>query len=212
MLVAVFTVDDEEFEGCKNLKTINDDNVITSIGECAFAGTNLHVVNFKKATEIGISAFEGCKSLSSVNIPIVESIGEKAFQNCTELKTAIIDNTELNTPTPFEIGDSDSTNPKTKTIGANAFAGCKNLKNINLDNCSKIGMGAFSGCESLNDIYLNCSIPTSAFENCTNITQVTLSGDGGTIGENAFSNTNGIYDNTGRAINGTKSPKNIRIV
>ena len=179
-------VDANEFEGCTNLETINDDNVITSIGECAFAGTNLKVVNFKKATEIGGSAFEGCKSLSSVNIPTVESIGEGAFKNCTELKTAIIDNTELNTPTPFEMGDSNSTNPKTKTIGANAFAGCINLKNINLDNCGKIGMGAFSGCESLNEIYLNCSIiPKNAFENCTNITQVTLS-DGDSNGEEAF--------------------------
>ena len=184
-------VDANEFEGCTNLETINDDNVITSIGECAFAGTNLKVVNFKKATEIGGSAFEGCKSLSSVNIPTVESIGEGAFKNCTELKTAIIDNTELNTPTPLEMEDSNSTNPKTKTIGANAFAGCINLKNINLDNCGKIGMGAFSGCESLNEIYLNCSIiPKNAFENCTNITQVTLSGDGGTISENAFNECN----------------------
>ena len=180
-------VDDKEFEGCKNLKTINDDNVITSIGDYAFAGTDLQVANFKKMTVLGKCAFEGCKSLLSVNIPTVESIGEGAFKNCTELKTAIIDNTELNTPTPFEMGDGDSTNPKTKTIGANAFAGCKNLKNINLDNCSKIGEGAFSGCESLNDIYLNCSIPKCAFENCTNITQVTLSGGEGSISVGAFS-------------------------
>ena len=185
-------VDANEFEGCTNLETINDDNVITSIGEYAFAGTNLKVVNFKKITELGKCAFEGCESLSDVNIPIVESIGYGAFQNCTELKTAIIDNTELNTPTPFETGDSDSTNPKTKIIGANAFAGCKKLKNINLDNCSEIGDGAFSGCESLNEIYLNCSIPMCAFKNCTNITQVTLSdgdsnGEEASIGEEAFS-------------------------
>ena len=186
-------VDTNEFKGCENLETINDDNVITSIRENAFAGTNLQVVNFKKATEIGGSAFEGCKSLSSVNIPTVESIGNSAFKNCTELKTAIIDNTQLNTPTPFEIGDSDSDsiNLKTKTIGDDAFAGCVNLKQINLDNCGEIGRGAFSGCESLNEIYLKkCfKINMLAFENCTNVTQVTLSNGGiiGEIGSGAFS-------------------------
>ena len=182
-------VGERAFKDCVNLETINDDNVITCIDNYAFAGTNLTDVNFEKVTEIGTCAFMECESLSNVSIPTVKSIGNSAFKDCTALKTAIIDNTQLNTntPTPYEMGDNDPTDIKTKIIGANAFAGCVNLKNINLDNCSEIQSYAFSGCKSLNEIYLNsCSIYNRAFENCTNITQVTIS-NGDSIGSLAFS-------------------------
>ena len=78
---------------------------------------------------IGDSAFWGCESLSSINIPnSVTYIGNDAFWECKSLNSINIPNSVTN-------------------IGNRAFKGCDSLKRINIPNSvTYIGRCAFSDC------------------------------------------------------------------
>ena len=93
---------------------------------------------------IGSNAFNGCNSLTQINIPdSVTSIGNYAFSYCRVL-------TQINIP--------DSVT----SIGSNAFNGCYSLTQINIpDGVTSIGDSAFNDCRCLNDILLE-SKPTLA--------------------------------------------------
>lgn len=89
-------------------------------------------------TSIGNSAFYGCSSLTSINIPDgVTSIGGYAFYGCSSL-------TSVNIP--------DGVN----SIGYSAFRGCSLLKNIYLYNTipSTIGHSTFDNYPSRPTIYV----------------------------------------------------------
>ena len=116
----------------KNYYTTSND----IIGVSAFEGcSSLTSVNIPSSvTEIGVNAFKYCRSLTSVNIPSsVTEIGGSAFFPCTSL-------TSINIPSSVtEIGDK-------------AFSNCKGLKSIYVfsENVPTIGTGAFDGCDSKN--------------------------------------------------------------
>jgi hypothetical protein len=81
--------------GCKNTTIPNS---VTSIGVSAFGGcSSLTSINIPNSVEsIGYRAFYGCSGLTSVSIPnSVTSIGESAFKDCSGLKTIY---SELETP------------------------------------------------------------------------------------------------------------------
>ena len=102
---------------------------------------------------IGVSAFEGCISLTSVNIPSsVTEIGEWAFQSCSSL-------TNINIPSSVT------------RIGDGAFSGCSSLTSINIpSSVTEIGDKAFSNCKGLKSIYVFSenvpTIGTGAFDGC----------------------------------------------
>ncbi|MCR5123946.1 MAG: leucine-rich repeat domain-containing protein [Treponema sp.] len=85
-------------------------------------------------TEIGWSAFSGCKSLSSVVIPSsVTKIGDAAF-NCTSLESVVI--------------------PEGVTvIGGDAFYDCTSLESVVIpSSVTKIDGCAFADCKSLESV------------------------------------------------------------
>lgn len=172
----------EAFKECTLLETINDDNVIETIGEGAFYNTKLSSVTFKSLKNINGSsntsgAFQNCINLSDISIPNCESIGDNAFNSCTSLNEINLSNvTSIGNYAFYNCSNLKSVNISKPSIHNYAFASCSNLSNIYLNNCSEIGEGAFLGCISLNTINLNeCKkIGSSAFYN-TNITQLTLS-------------------------------------
>ena len=76
---------------------------------------------------IADNAFKGCKTLKSIDVSNVESIGFKAFANCDSLQYIDL------------VGE-------VKYIGAYAFFGCSALKMVDFgDGLKSIGTGAFGG-------------------------------------------------------------------
>ena len=87
-------------------------------------------------TGIGDKAFENCSNLTSVTIPSsVISIGDSAFKGCRKLKKITIPNSIT-------------------TIGNSAFGGCSNLTSVRIPNSvTSIHNAAFTNCGKLKNIY-----------------------------------------------------------
>lgn len=127
----------------------------------------------KAVTSIGMFAFFGCTSLTSVTIPnSVTSIGAGAFLYCRSLESIIIPNSVT-------------------SIGGVAFGGCISLKNITIpDSVTSIGDWAFQRCTSLESITIPnsvTSIDSGTFGDCTNLTSITIPNSVTSIGDRALS-------------------------
>ena len=88
-----------------------------------------------EVTSIGGYAFNGCSSLTSIEIPSgVTSIGDAAFYSCKNLKNIDIPNSVI-------------------SILGNAFSECSNLKSLEIpENVAEIGRGIISNCNNIERI------------------------------------------------------------
>lgn len=110
----VIAISNSAFEGRKELVSVEIPNSVTNINYGAFAAAGLLSVKFGTGLKtVGISAFNACKELTKIELPIgVISIKSKAFYSCSELITVVI--------------------PSTVTsIEDEAFAFCMKLQTIN---------------------------------------------------------------------------------
>ena len=122
-------------------------------------------------TEIGKYAFDGCTSLTNIEIPKgVTEIGDNAFARCASL-------------TNIEIPEGVT------EIGDVAFVACTSLSSIIIpEGVSKIGSFAFCECTSLSSILIPASVTKIgeyAFDGCKNLSSVTIPANC-KIGENSF--------------------------
>jgi len=114
-------------------------------------------------TSIGNCAFNDCTNLKTITIPdSVTSIGKLAFYSCESLKTVSIPNsvTSIGSTAFCKCTSLESiTIPNSVTsIGTYVFQYCSSLETVTLpDNVTSIGEGFFEGCTSLESI----SIPNS---------------------------------------------------
>lgn len=121
---------------------------------------------------IGDRAFYNCTSLTSITIPSsVTSINNLAFYYCTSLKSITITNSIT-------------------SIGVAAFFYCKSLLSIEIpDSVTSIGTSAFSDCTSLKSVVIGSgvtSISKNAFRYCTSLTSITIPNSVTSIGDAAF--------------------------
>ena len=152
-------------------------------------------------TSISRYAFEGCSSLTSIEIPAtVASIGDCAFQNCTALASVTLPNsvtsiggyvfygcTSLTTPVynahvfaymPTSYAGAYTIPNGIESIAATAFYGCTGLTSIEAPNSvTSIGYRVFQNCRSLTSV----TIPNSAasaddwiYGGCINLTSVVV--------------------------------------
>ena len=193
------TTDGEEVE-------VTNGNTNNYSGEVTIPSTVEYNSTKYIVTSIGDNAFNGCTSLTSIDIPSsVTSIGRWAFRFCTSLTTVDI---------PSSV----------TSIGDQAFYCCYSLTSIDIpSSVTSIGDQVFSGCDSLTSINVSNSnanyysidgvlynkavtqliccpsaktsidIPSSvtsigdwAFNNCTSLTSIDIPSSVTSIGDYAF--------------------------
>ena len=157
---------------------------------------------------IGDSAFQGCESLTSINIPnSVTTIGNRAFGVCSSLTSINIPNS-VTTIGNWAFSDCSSLTSinipnSVTTIENGAFSGCSSLTSINIPNSvTTIGDFAFNGCESLTSINIPNSVTTIgnwAFANCESLTSITIPSSVVTIIGNPFMLWHGNLNNESKA-------------
>ena len=144
---------------------------LTSIGSYAFNGcSSLTSVEIPAGvTSIGYYTFSDCSSLTSVKIPDgVTSIGGSAFFDCSSLTSVKIPDGVTSIGDSVFYGCSSLTSVKipagVTSIGGYAFSGCSSLTSVEIpDGVTSIGNSAFSGCSSLTSVKIPDGVTSISF-------------------------------------------------
>lgn len=136
---------------------------VTSIGDNAFCINKFSTIELPDTLEtIGEYAFQNASNLKEIRIPdSVVQIGQAVFLGCTSLKKVTISN-------------------KLKTLPASMFSGCTKLSEITIpEGAVAISVRAFNGCTLLSKVNLPSSlreIRSFAFDGCYSISDVYYAG------------------------------------
>jgi len=194
------SIADYAFYNCSNLQKINIANSVLEIGESAFEGckeiTSIILPDHIKVIEN--NTFSNCEKLSSINISSsVTRIGNYAFANCISLA-------EIELPNQL------------KLIGESAFINCSRIESMtlpfvgeNADGSGATYLGYIFGAtnylgnrtsvpSSLKNIKIThgSTIKTNAFYGCESIENIEVSSDISTIEQSAFYGLNSLQSIT----------------
>ena len=114
---------------------IEDPGVLKEIEDVYIPSNIIKCIIPDGVTRIGLWAFNGCKSLTSITIPdSVTNIDDNAFSHCISLKEITIPDSVTN-------------------IGEEAFYICNSLTSITIpNNVISIGVDAFWFCDALKEV------------------------------------------------------------
>ena len=108
----VTTVGSFDFFNCENLKSVVLSESVEHIDKSAFSGcSSLETIEMPGVKSISSNAFYGCTSLKTIEMPLIKRIYGNAFENCTSLETVTIP-------------------PQTEYIGEQAFYQCSQLREV----------------------------------------------------------------------------------
>ena len=173
--------------GKTDISQFNIPDGVTEVGVSAFVNcrslTAIKIPN--SVTTIGASAFSDCRNLYSVNIPqSVTSIGSSAFWYCNNMRSLVI-------PEGIE------------SLEYSTFRECHNLAEIWLpSSLKKVGEAAFSWCNKLKDVYYSGSEEQwneIEFDPIGGLSNATIHFDSPYIDWTSPSNLK-VYDNTNTAV------------
>ncbi len=157
----------------KEAIVINFDNGYYS-GDVVIPSTVNYYGNTYNVVYIGQKAFQNCTNLTSVNIPnSVKRIEAYSFQGCIKLNTINIPNS-------------------VNYVGSWAFSGCTELTSIHLSTkMAQITEGLFQNCVKLSSITIPSSVTIindEAFSGCTALSSINIPKSVQNIGEKTFNN------------------------
>lgn len=212
-------------------KIVNDETVkITGYTDKPYSLVIPSRIEGLPVTEIGTSAFKGCTTLTSVEIPgSVEQISAYAFQDCTNLTSITlhegiryIDSYAFNFCPISSLSLPDSI----ESFGAASFGNNDKLRSVTLPvslKSTNSTYSAFSGCDMLTSVtvpYGMVDLPSAVLRNMDSVTSVYLPSSLRSIGYRAFMGCNGLSSISlpsgltslgGEAFNDCKSLKRITI-
>ena len=179
----VTTIASSAFSGCVNIKSVTLNDGLVTIGNWAFDGTSISVVDIPATvTTIGEYAFSSCLNLTKVTFQEgLKTIGNYAFTKCSLLTGNIVI-------------------PSTATeIGIDAFSGTA-ITGLKIEEGAlgiKLDGRAFTDCANLSELELNrvTVMDYMCFKNDMAITNVTLPQGLQTIGTQAFLGANNLGGN-----------------
>lgn len=171
------------FAQCTSLTTVKLSSNLTAISEAAFKNcqslTSINLENLGKIERIDAEAFYRCKSLKSMSIPANTIVGKNAFYDCNF--------TELITPYFESIPDA-----KKLTIlnGDKIVLKGNNVEQLTLpETLTTLPQSALNGCTALTELVLPGSLTTigdEAFAGCTALKKITINEGVKTIGAKVF--------------------------
>jgi hypothetical protein len=183
----VSVIGDYAFYLCTSLTSIITGSALSTIGIEAFYNCiSLTTINLPSSlTTIGKAAFYNCTSLTSINLPSsLSSIGTNIFLRCTGLTTVTV----------------DAENTNFKTIGNALFSydgtiiysyyDYVSISYTLPDSVTEIVQEVFTFNTIIQSITMNnvVTIGNAAFQDCTNLSSITLSNTLTTIGSRAIQN------------------------
>lgn len=183
------------FNSWSGLVSVTIPDCITSIGEEAFAASDLKEVTIPNSvTTIMEGAFMGCENLAGIDIPnSVTVMGGSVFSGCINLTQIDIPNsvTSIGAGCFNECANLQNiTIPGRLLAGEGVLAGCTGLKHFTIpEGTEVIGRSCFSSCTALEGIEIPNTVTTiegSAFRECTTLRSVTIPNSVTTIETYAF--------------------------
>lgn len=182
------TIDNSCFTYLKVLNTVDmSKSSVVSIGKNAFLpnfglpyqSTLTDVIFSLMLQTIGEKALQNCKAIRTINLPnTVTSIGKDAFSDCTAL---------------YDISSLSGT--QITKINGSTFSGDTSLVKVSIPTtCKEIGFSAFRGCTNLRtfDFKNVTTFSNLAFADCSSLSSVTLANGTNTIPSMCFMNCSGI--------------------
>ena len=161
------------------IELINLDNSASFVASNAFNGNKtIQTVNLLYATSVGDNAFNSCDRLSQVRLPVCSIIRDGTFYNCKSLTQVSLPMCTKVMKDCFQgcISLSQLNLPVCSYVDNTVFWGCDRLSQVRLPVCKNIGFYVFYDCKSLSQVSLPmCStIGVNTFQNCTSLSIITL--------------------------------------
>ena len=191
--MSVTTIGSLAFDGCSNLTqvTLNSNSIVSkdysSVSNIFGNQVKKYIIG-NDVESIGMYKFSESTALASITIGSnVEKISNDAFFKCTNLTELIVNEGNM-------VYDSrGNCNAIIETANNSLILGCKATTIPN--SVTSIGSSAFSNCTGLTNIDIPnsvTSIGSSAFSGCTGLTSITITNSVTTIGNSAFYNCTGL--------------------